>query len=71
MGRKGRRGRIRIAFGFVRPSVLAVRVLDYEMTQDWAPIRKALGVPVPDRPFPHTNVAGEGLEQVGTQLIRS
>lgn len=54
----------------VRAAIPADRVLDYEITEGWAPLCEALGVEVPDRPFPRTNVAGEGLKQVVTQLIR-
>lgn len=54
----------------VRAAIPAGRILDYEITQGWAPLCEALGVPVPDKPFPRTNVAGGSLKQVVTQLIR-
>lgn len=54
----------------VRASVRADRVLDYEISQGWAPLCDALGLPVPERPFPRTNVAGEGLRQFVSQIIR-
>ncbi len=39
----------------VRREVPAGRLLEYEVTQGWAPLCGFLGVPVPDEPFPRLN----------------
>lgn len=39
----------------VRHSVPPHRLLDWQATDGWAPLCAALGVPVPDMPFPWTN----------------
>ena len=31
------------------------RLLEWRATDGWAPLCAALGVPVPDEPFPHVN----------------
>ncbi len=55
----------------VRAAIPADRLLEYEVTEGWPPLCAALGVDVPDRPFPRTNAGGEGLKQFVSQLIRS
>jgi hypothetical protein len=43
----------------VRASVPAERLLVWQSADGWEPICKALGVPVPDEPFPRTNTREE------------
>jgi len=39
----------------VRETVPAARLLEWNVSQGWEPLCKALGVPVPDEPFPRVN----------------
>lgn len=39
----------------VRQSIPPSRLLEWRATEGWAPLCRALGVSVPDRPFPWTN----------------
>jgi len=43
----------------VRKSVPTSRLLEWKGGDGWAPICAALGVPVPDEPFPHVNTTAE------------
>jgi hypothetical protein len=43
----------------VRESVPADRLIDWTCGDGWEPLCAALGVAVPDRPFPHTNTGEE------------
>ncbi len=43
----------------VRQDAPADRLLDWQATDGWEPLCAALGVPVPDEPFPHTNTRAE------------
>lgn len=43
----------------VRATIPAHRLLEWNATQGWAPLCEALGVPVPDEPFPVTNTTEE------------
>ncbi len=45
----------------VRESVPANRLLEWRASDGWEPICAALGVPVPDEPFPHSNSKEEFL----------
>jgi hypothetical protein len=45
----------------VRASVPARRLLEWQAGDGWAPLCKALGVPVPDEPFPRTNTREQFL----------
>lgn len=45
----------------VRRAVPADRLLEWRATDGWAPLCAALGVPVPDEPFPVTNTTEEWL----------
>jgi hypothetical protein len=52
----------------VRAEVLPERLVDWQPGDGWKPIADALGVPVPDGPFPHVNTTDEframtGLDQ--------
>jgi Sulfotransferase domain len=51
----------------VRETVPAHRLIEWRAGDGWAPLCAALGVPVPDEPFPHTNtreiwLAGDSSE---------
>jgi hypothetical protein len=41
----------------VRRGVTPERLVEWTPRDGWEPICRALGVPVPDEPFPHTNTA--------------
>lgn len=43
----------------IRRTVRADRLIDWRPGQGWRPICAALGVPVPDEPFPHLNRAAD------------
>ena len=43
----------------VRREVPADRLVDWTAADGWEPLCTALGVPVPDEPFPHTNTRAE------------
>jgi len=43
----------------VRAEVPAERLVEWQPADGWAPLCAALGVPVPDAPFPHENTAEE------------
>lgn len=43
----------------VRAEVPAERLLEWQPGDGWEPLCAALGVPVPDEPFPHENTAAE------------
>jgi hypothetical protein len=43
----------------VRNEVTPGRLLAWRVGDGWAPLCDALGVPVPDEPFPHTNTREE------------
>lgn len=48
----------------VRANVPASRLLEWCPGDGWAPLCRALGVPVPENDFPHTNSEAEFLERV-------
>ena len=43
----------------VRRDAPADRLLEWRASEGWEPLCAALGVPVPDEPFPHTNARAE------------
>jgi Sulfotransferase domain len=45
----------------VKRTVPAERLLVYRVQEGWEPLCRFLGVDVPDEPFPHVNVGGDGL----------
>ncbi len=49
----------------VRASVPKERLLEWQPGDGWEPICTALGVPVPDEPFPHTNSTDEFRAMTG------
>jgi hypothetical protein len=51
----------------VRGEVPADRLIDYEVGSGWEPLCNALGVPIPDEPFPRTNTTDEFRSQMGMQ----
>jgi hypothetical protein len=46
---------------YVRKHADPKRLLEWQATDGWEPICKALGLPVPEDPFPHTNSTEEFL----------
>jgi hypothetical protein len=46
---------------YVRANADPTRLLDWPAPDGWEPICKALGLPVPEEPFPHTNSTEEFL----------
>jgi len=48
---------------YVRAHAPRERLLDWQATQGWAPICAALGMPMPDEPFPHANTTAEFHER--------
>jgi hypothetical protein len=49
----------------VRASVPADRLIDWQPQDGWEPLCAALGVPVPDEPFPLTNTSEEFRTNMG------
>lgn len=49
----------------VRSEVPATRLVDWLPGDGWKPICDALGVPVPDEPFPHVNTTAEFQAMMG------
>ncbi|RMH69045.1 MAG: sulfotransferase family protein [Actinomyces sp.] len=49
----------------VRDTVPADRLLEWQPGDGWAPLCEALGVAVPDEPFPHTNTTAQFRAMVG------
>jgi len=47
----------------VRATVPPARLLEWTTGDGWAPLCKALGVAVPDEPFPHVNTTEQFLER--------
>jgi hypothetical protein len=43
----------------VRATVPSDRLVEWQTGDGWEPICAALGLPVPSKPFPHTNTAAE------------
>ena len=43
----------------VRAAVPAERLVEWQPGDDWDPLCEALGVPVPDEPFPHENTTAD------------
>jgi hypothetical protein len=49
----------------VRAAVPADRLVEWQPADGWGPLCAALGVPVPDEPFPVTNTTAEFRQMVG------
>ena len=49
----------------VRRAVPAERLIDWRVGDGWAPICAALGLPVPQTPFPHANTTSDFRSSVG------
>lgn len=43
------------------------RFLEWQAGDGWAPLCSALGVPIPDEPFPHANTKEEFLERINAR----
>jgi hypothetical protein len=48
----------------VRAAIPRSRLLEWRAGDGWAPLCEALGVPVPDEPFPHTNSTEQWLARM-------
>lgn len=48
----------------VRATAPAARLIEWNAAAGWAPLCEALDLPIPDRPFPHTNTSAEFTERV-------
>lgn len=53
----------------VRAEVPAHRLIDWTPSDGWGPICAALGVPVPDEPFPLTNTTAEFRQMIGVDPV--
>ncbi len=53
----------------VRATIPPSRLLEWSVADGWEPLCAALGVPVPDEPFPVTNTTGEMREMMGLPPI--
>lgn len=51
----------------VRATVAAHRLIEWQPGDGWDPLCAALGVPVPDEPFPHANSTDEFRSALGYQ----
>ena len=49
----------------VRANVPTERLVDWQPGDGWEPICQALGMPVPDTPFPHVNTTDEFRMMLG------
>ena len=49
----------------VRAAVPAERLVEWTTGDGWGPLCDALGVPVPDEPFPHVNTTAEFRDRAG------
>lgn len=47
----------------VRAEIAPDRLVEWQPTDGWEPLCRALGVPVPDRPFPHENSTAAFLDR--------
>ena len=52
----------------VRARVPKHRLVEYQPGDGWEPLCKALGVPVPSDPYPHTNTREEWKARTGPPL---
>lgn len=48
----------------VRAAIEPERLLEYDVTDGWAPLCAFLGVPVPDAPYPHSNTTQEFIDRL-------
>jgi hypothetical protein len=48
----------------VRRVIAPDRLLVYDLSDGWAPLCRALGVPIPEEPFPHVNTSREFQEAI-------
>jgi hypothetical protein len=51
----------------VRAAIGADRLVEYQPGDGWSPLCDALGLPVPDEPFPHTNTREEFRKMAGIE----
>ncbi len=50
----------------VRATAPAARLLEWQAEDGWEPLCAALGLPVPNQPFPHSNTSEEFQERIGS-----
>ena len=50
---------------YVRAHAPAARLLEWQASEGWAPLCRALDLPVPDQPFPHANSTADFQERIG------
>jgi hypothetical protein len=63
---------VRAAYGAhnaaVRREIPAERLFEYQPGDGWGPLCAALGLPIPDEPFPHTNTREQFRERAGLDV---
>lgn len=55
----------------VRAEIGPERLVEWQPAEGWEPLCRALGVPVPDRPFPHENTTAEFLARAEARVRES
>lgn len=55
----------------VRAEIGPERLIEWQPGDGWEPICRALGVPVPDRPFPHENTTADFLARAEARVSES
>ena len=53
---------------YVRKTVPASRLIEWQPQDGWKPICDALNIPVPDEPFPHVNSREEFAARIGSDV---
>ncbi|MFQ5660068.1 MAG: sulfotransferase family protein [Gammaproteobacteria bacterium] len=52
----------------VRRTVASERLLEWDVTDGWAPLCAALDMPIPDEPFPHSNSRKEFQDRINQRM---
>ena len=55
----------------VRAGVAPDQLVEWQPGDGWEPLCRALGVPVPDEPFPHRNTAADFKAMLDDQAARA
>jgi hypothetical protein len=55
----------------VRTEIGPEHLVEWQPADGWEPICRALGVPVPDRPFPHENTTADFLLRAEARALES
>jgi len=53
----------------VRTTAPPKRLVEWHPGDGWEPICSALGIAVPDQPFPHVNTTAEARAQIGLEPL--